>query len=215
MTPGGDDALTVVVVDDHEMFVDSLVHLLDDEPDLSVVAVAHTAKDALLAVVHHRPAVVLLDYRLPDADAPDCIARLRVAAPGVPVLVMSGLGDDATALAAQRAGAAGVIVKTRAAHELIDALRAVASGRTEVGLSPRSRVADDGDPLSPRETEILALVADGCSNRDIAEGLHLSYNTVRNHLRNIQRKLGVHSRLEAATEGVRRSIVPAPVGRRT
>lgn len=206
--------ITVVVVDDHEMFVESLVRLLDDEPDLRVVAVAHTARDASVAVAREQPTVVLLDYRLPDADAPECIDRLRASAPGVPVLVMSGLGDDATCLAATRAGAAGVIVKTRAARDLMRALRAAAAGQVDPGPLGRRPSSPTNDGLSPREIEILALVADGRSNADIAVDLHVSYNTVRNHLRNIQRKLGAHSRLEAVTEGVRRHIIAAPHRRR-
>ena len=209
-----DPTIHVLVVDDHEMFVESLVRLLEDEPDVRVAGVAFTAKDAVREAQRLQPTVVLLDFRLPDADAPDCMARLSEVAPRTPVLVMSGFGDDATAAAAQRGGAAGIIIKSRPAEELLAALRAVAAGEVGVGderWSRRSRSsARDATALSQRELEVLGLAASGLSNAEIAAALHLSYNTVRNHMRHIITKLGAHSRLEAVTTAVRRHIIAVP-----
>jgi len=205
----------VVVIDDHRMFVDSLVRLLDDESDLVVVGVANNVGQGLDAVETHAPDVVLLDYCLPDGDAPTCIARLRDAAPEARVLVITGLGDDATLAAARSAGCAGVITKDRAARDLVEAVRAVACGAPigEADASgagaARERSAATGRTLSPRELEVLAHLAVGETTQDVADSLAISSVTVRNHIQRILAKLGAHSRLEAVALGIERGFIAA------
>ena len=205
----------VLIVDDHRMFVDSLVRLLGDEADLIVVAVAHTIADGLLAARTHRPDVVLLDYRLPDGDAPACIRQLRTVAPDTRVLVMTGLGDEATLAAAREAGSAGVVTKDRAARDLVEAARTVASGALldEAGGAERSARKDQPSlnrSLSSREREVLEHLAAGHTTEDVAEALHISSVTVRNHVQRLLAKLGAHSRLEAVAIAIEAGIIAPP-----
>ena len=196
------------------MFADSLVRLLGDEPDLSVVGVAGTISDGIGAARAANPDIVLLDFRLPDGDAPACIARLRDVAPDARVLVMTGLADESTFAAARAAGCAGVITKDKAAQDLVAGIRAAAAGasveqaKTEVAPELVAR------SLSAREREVLAHLAAGVSTEEIAGMLHISPVTVRNHVQRILGKLGAHSRLEAVALAIRAGIIspPAPGG---
>jgi len=207
----------VLIVDDHRMFADSLVRVLDDEADLVVVDVATSIAEAIHAVGTYRPDVVLLDYRLSDGDAPACIAELRDIAPDTRVLVMTGLGDEATLAAARNAGCAGVVTKDRAARDLVDGLRAIASGMSIDG-SERSNHGTAGAPdiasvLSDREREVLEQLAAGQSTEDIAGSLHISVVTVRNHIQHVLGKLGARSRLEAVALGIQAGIIAPPARR--
>ena len=213
-------ATRLLIVDDHRMFVDSLVRLLDDEPDLVVVGLAYTIADAVRVIGGLSPDVVLLDYRLPDGDAPACLAQLHDAAPAARVLVMTGLSDEATLSAARAAGSHGVVTKDRAAHDLVESIRAVARGSTIAAPAPeapgRSRVRAAAErPLSTREREVLAQLAAGRSTDEIARALAISPVTVRNHIQRILPKLGAHSRLEAVALAIEAGIIAPPRSRST
>ena len=206
----------VLIVDDHRMFVESLVRLLEDEPDLVVSGLAHTiaeATDLLSSVV---PDVILLDYRLPDGDAPSCIPRLRRLLPGVRVLVMTGLTDEATLAAARAAGTDGVVTKDRAASELVEGIRVIARGATlDDSAAEPMRPRRTPDPsaqraLSVREREVLTQLATGKTTEDIASELGIGVVTVRNHIQRILAKLGAHSRLEAVATGIQRGVIAPP-----
>jgi DNA-binding NarL/FixJ family response regulator len=207
----------VLIVDDHRMFVDSLVRLLGDQTDLVVVDVANSVAEAIRAVERQDPDVVLLDYRLPDGDAPACIAAFNRLPSNARVLVMTGLGDDATLAAARAAGCAGVVTKDRAARDLLEALRAVGSSASLTDppprFSPRRQQSPTGSSLSTREREVLALLAAGRSTESIAGALHISPVTVRNHVQRILFKLDARSRLEAVAEGIRVGIIAPPARR--
>jgi len=210
--------IRVLIVDDHRMFVDSLVRVLSDEADLVVVDVAGSIAQAVRAVRTHGPDVVLLDYRLPDGDAPECIAQLRDVAPSARVLVMTGLGDEATLASARSAGCAGVVTKDKAARELVEGIRAAASGIPVAGSEVPHRTRHHNPTLtapalSAREREVLAQLAAGSSTDDIANSLHISPVTVRNHVQRILPKLGARSRLEAVAVGIRTGIIAPPAGR--
>jgi len=197
----------VLIVDDHRMFADSLVRLLDDEADFEVVAVTHSIADAIRAANSTRPDVVLLDFRLPDGDAPACIARLNETTPHAQVLIMTGLDDDAT-LRTARASGCVVVTKDRAAAELIAALRLVANPDGNSYLTTRVDVTRTGQPaLSPRELHLLKELARGLSTTEIAQAMHISPTTVRNHIQRILAKLGAHSRLEAVAIARQQGII--------
>ena len=218
MSSQGPTSIKVLIVDDHRMFVDSLVRLLSDQPDLLVIGLAYTIEEAVRQVRAHRPDVVLLDYRLPDGDAPACIAQLKVAAPDSLVLVMTGLGDEATLAAARAAGCHGVVTKDRAAQDLVEGIRALASGvaLTEPEPSaprPGKKLPTEG-ALSSREREVLTHLAAGQSTADIADALGISATTVRNHIQRILPKLGAHSRLEAVALGIQAGIIAPPADHR-
>ena len=213
------DPVRVLIVDDHLMFVDSLVRLLRDESDVDVIGVAHTMEQAVQSLQALEPDVVLLDFRLPDGDAPSLIARSPELAPNARVVVMTGLEDDATMAAARESGCAGIVTKQQAAHDLVAALRAAAAReRSEPGPVPARRselrVAGADHGLSAREREVLAQLAAGRSTADIAETLHISSVTVRNHIQRILSKLDARSRLEAVAVGMRAGIIGPPPPRR-
>ena len=216
----GDVVTRLLIVDDHRMFVDSLVRLLDEEPDLGVVGFSYTIADAIRTIGTLRPDVVLLDYRVPDGDAPECIAQLREAAPSTRVLVMTGLTDEATLDAARKAGSHGIVTKDRAAQDLVESIRAVAAGGVVTQAATRSprraspRVAADR-PLSAREREVLVELAAGRSTEEIASLLAISTVTVRNHIQRILPKLGAHSRLEAVALAIEAGVIAPPRGRST
>jgi len=207
----------VLIVDDHRMFAESLVRLLGDEGDFDRVELATSAADARRAAADVRPDVAVVDYLLPDGDGAAVASALQDLAPGVRVILLSGLLDDALLRAAVESGCAGLFTKDRAASELVAAIRAVGDGATLFAQSQLVRLLREPDPaavvpsdLTPREREILALIVEGCSNADIAARLHMSVNTVRNHNQAILRKLGVRSRLEAAAEAVRTGLMEPP-----
>jgi len=203
----------VLIVDDHRMFAESLIRLLEDQPDFLAVGVAGSVAEATRLARSARPDVVLLDYRLPDGDAPACIAQLRQDASDAQVLVMTGLTDAGTMRAALSAGCAGIVTKDRAAHDLVAALRAVVSGEpleATGATAPGEMRSNRSGTLSTREREIVAHLAAGQSTEEIAETLFISPVTVRNHVQRALAKLGARSRLEAVAISVREGIVSPP-----
>ena len=200
------------------MFAESLVRLLNDEEEVTVVGVAHSIEAAMGVIEDTRPDLVLLDYRLPDGDAPDCLRRIADIDDPPTVLVMTGLGDDATLLRAHQAGCAGVITKDHSADELAAAVLAVGHGKhlgsdARLGrlAGRRPRWAFDDETLTAREREVLTLLAAGRTTDQMVRELHLSVNTVRNHVQRILKKTGTASRLEAVAVGIRDGIIPPPV----
>lgn len=208
----------VLIVDDHRMFAESLVRLLDDEDDFEVLDVAASVTDARRLAAEQHPDVALVDYLLPDGDGAAAAIELRTIDPSMKVILLSGSLDDAMLLrSAVDAGCVGLFTKDRTATELVAALRAAADGETLFAQSALVRLLREPDSaatppsdLTPREHEILVLLVDGCSNADIAARLTMSVNTVRNHNQAILRKLGARSRLEAAAEAVRTGLVEPP-----
>lgn len=201
----------VLIVDDHRMFADSLIRLLVDEDDLHVVGYASTIAEALRVAKVAHPDVVLLDFRLPDGDAPECVAHLRALVPDTRVLIMTGLNDDMTMRAASDVGCP-VVTKDRAAAELIAALRLVAQGASDLAQDtraalPRSARDRRGSVLTNRERDLLVELARGHSTAEIAKELHISPTTVRNHIQRMLAKLGAHSRLEAVAIAIEQGII--------
>jgi NarL family two-component system response regulator LiaR len=199
----GQGPITVLIVDDHSMVAESFRRALALEDDLEVVAVAATAAEARAAATAQRPDVVLMDYALPDADGASTAAALLQERPATKIILVTGSeAADAVRLAIG-AGCVGYLEKTMALSQLAVAIRAAAAGETAISpehlaLALRPTPADDAQ-LTRREREVLALVATGLSNQAIADQLVLSLHTVRTHVQSILAKLGLHSKLEAAT----------------
>jgi DNA-binding NarL/FixJ family response regulator len=208
------ERVKVLVVDDHQMFAESLVRLLGDEPDLDVVGVATNLADARRAMARQRPDVVLLDHHLPDGHGVTAVEELRAAAPTAQLVLLTGDPDDAVLSNALAAGCS-FVTKDMASGELVRAIRAAHDGETFVSATVRSsRPADattlDRASLTPRELDVLRLAVEGLTNAAIADRLSLSVNTVRNHVQNAMTKLGAHSKLEATAIAVRTGIVAPP-----
>lgn len=212
-------AVRVFLLDDHQMFAASIERVLADEPDVRVVGRAATLHDAIDALVRTPVDVILVDYTLPDGDGPVSIGSLRREVPGAKVVVLTGLRDEAAVAAALEAGCHGYITKDRQPAELVGAIHSVMSGSTAVssdllsGTVVRLRQSQADQAITRREREVLALLADGVSNARIAAQLHISVNTVRNHVQRLLTKLDAHSRLEAVAIAVKRGLLPSPARR--
>ncbi|MFF4359981.1 response regulator [Streptomyces sp. NPDC001604] len=206
------DPIRVFLLDDHEVVRRGLADLLDAEPDISVVGDAENVEHALVRAPAVRPHVAVLDVRLPDGDGISVCRELRSRMPELAVLMLTSFDDEDALLDAIMAGASGYVLKQIKGSDLISAVRTVASGqpmldpattarlmrslRTEPAETPS--VAPELAGLSPREREILALIGDGLTNREIGKQLYLSEKTVKNHISRLLAKLGVQRRVQAA-----------------
>jgi two-component system response regulator NreC len=199
--------IQILIADDHGVLRAGLRALLNAEPDLKVVEEAADGREAQRLIQKLRPDVVLLDIGLPGLSGIDVTRWVQKTLPKVRVLILTVHEDEGLLREAIRAGAAGYIVKRAVESELIDAIRAVWHGAQYVhpamthallkDLSPPP-VADEAptEPLTPREIEVLRLIAQGYTNRQMAETLSLSVRTVESHRFNLTNKLGLRSRLE-------------------
>ncbi|MFJ9419190.1 response regulator [Streptomyces sp. NPDC101227] len=200
------------LLDDHEVVRRGVRDLLDAEPDIEVVGDAGTAGHALARGPALRPDVAVLDVRLPDGDGITVCRELRSRMPDLACLMLTSFDDDDALLDAIMAGASGYVLKEIKGADLVAAVRIVASGRsmldpaTTARLMNNLRGADaDAEPgedalsaLSPRERQILGLVGEGLTNRQIGRRLYLSEKTVKNHISRLLAKLGVERRIQAA-----------------
>lgn len=220
MRAGGEDGveaapIRVLLVDDHAMFSSSLAFVLDAEPDIKVVDTAATARAALAKAAALLPDVVLLDHRLPDGNGVDLIAPLLATAPAPQVVMLTASTSDHILISAIEAGAAGFIDKSRDLGDVISAVRSAAAGESLVSpqllarLLPRLRrqQLDPADTITERERDVLASLAQGMTNAQIAARLSVSVHTVRNHIVNLSGKLGAHSKLEVLAIAVRKGLI--------
>src|SRR4051812_3275448 len=184
-----------------------LRQLLDDEEDLKVVGEASTAEEALNRIPATQPNVAVLDVRLPDGDGVEVCREVRSRHPEVACLMLTSHADDEALFAAIMAGAAGYVLKQIRGAELIDACRRVGAGQSLPDPSVPARVLErlragpEEDPLAeltPQEKRILELIAEGRTNRQIADAMHLAEKTVKNYVSNLLSKLGMARRTEAA-----------------
>ncbi|GIH60866.1 MULTISPECIES: response regulator [Microbispora] len=199
--------IRVMVVEDHPVFAEGLVALFRDLPEVEVAGVASTGEAAVELVDQVAPDVVLMDLHLPGISGIEATSRITARHPGVAVLALTMLSDDASILAAVRAGARGYLLKEATPADIVRSLEAVASGQVVFGAATGSRVlaALTASPVRPRplpelterEVEVLDLVAAGLTNNAVARRLYLSEKTVRNHVSNIFAKLGVSDRAAA------------------
>ena len=200
-------ALRVVVADDHPVFRSGLRTLLEDL-GMQVVAEAADGHSAVELAMTHAPDVVLMDLQMPGVSGLEATRRLSGAAPGIRVLVLTMVEDDGTLFAALRAGAAGYLLKGAGPDEIDRAVRGVAAGEAVygAGVADRLRAMFTAGPapaaapfpqLAERERDVLALLASGASNTEIARRLFLSDKTVRNYVSSIFSKLGVRDRAQA------------------
>ncbi|MEV6210189.1 response regulator transcription factor [Kitasatospora sp. NPDC051914] len=200
----------VFLLDDHEIVRHGVKDLLDAEPDIEVVGEAGTCAQALARVPALEPRVAVLDVRLPDGDGVTVCRELRDRMPDLVCLMLTSFDDDDALLDAIMAGAAGYVLKQVKSADLVSAVRTVAAGgsmldpATTRKLMENLRHHDETDTealldqLTPREREILALVGEGRTNREIGKELYLAEKTVKNHVSRLLAKLGVERRLQAA-----------------
>lgn len=209
-----EEPIRILIVEDHQVVAEGLSALLNDQPDMKVVGTAAGVEDALSQTAALGPDVALVDFRLGDGTGADAGAGIRHLRPDTRLIFLTREDSDAARFAALEVGASAFIHKSRAAAEVVDAVRTVGRGgtlitpRTIATLLHRRREMDQQlDSLTPREREVLRLMARGVSSRDIAEKLGISYTTVRTHIRSLGSKLGVHSKLEAIVKARELALV--------
>ena len=209
------ETIRVVIVDDHALVREGLRSLLGQYGDIAVVGEAGTVEDALEAVETLRPDLVLLDLRLDGEDGAEVARRLRATGSKVRILVLSVHDTSRHLREALAAGADGYLLKSVSAASLADGIRGAAAGQTVIGqefvpklLEDASRGVPMGEPeLTPREQQVLELVAEGLANREIAEKLGISTRTAQKHLENLFKKVGVHDRTELVTRAFRQGML--------
>lgn len=219
--PDEEDAptrISVLVVDDHEIFTQSLVRLLGSRPEIRVVGAAGSVAEAVAAAAAYQPDVILMDFELPDGNGPQATEQIKARTPEVKVIMLTARTDEDALIRAMAAGCSGFVKKEEAVDTLIAAILAINDGEVitapselaplMVGLRPTHRGL--GVDLTARELDVLRLMASGLLNKQIAQRLGLQLNTVRNHVQNLSNKLQVHSKLEAVVTAVREGIIDYP-----
>jgi len=204
---GSTGVTRVLIVEDHRVVAEGLAALINDQADMRVVGNVGTVAECVAAAAELNPDVVLLDFRLPDGTGPDAAAGIRSIRPASKMIFLTREDTEAARFAAVQSGASAFLHKSRAAAEVVAAIRDVARGR--MLITPRTiatliakRKAMDAqlERLTPREKEVLRLMAEGFPSRAIAAELGISYTTVRTHIRGLGSKLAVHSKLEAVVK---------------
>ncbi len=206
----------VLVADDHGVVRSGLRLLLDAQPDLEVVAEAADGAEAVAAALRERPDICILDVSMPKLTGLQAAREIRAQAPGVAVLMLSMHDDERYLFEALKAGAGGYVLKVEADTALVAAIRAVLDGEPFLTTAVEERMVREwledpssgpSEPLTPREQEVLKLIAEAHTNKQIGEVLHLSEKTVESHRGNLLRKLGMRDRVELVRYAIRRGLI--------
>jgi two-component system NarL family response regulator len=219
--PAG-DAIRVMICDDHALFRRGLIMVLESEDGIEVVAEAEDGAEAVAKAEELAPDVVLMDVRMPRVSGIEATRSIADSVPTAKILMLTVSDEEDDLYDAIKAGAAGYLLKEISIEEVATAIRAVVSGQSLISPSMASKLLSEFTNLSKkaderqalptprlteRELEVLKLVAQGMSNREIAGELYISENTVKNHVRNILEKLHLHSRMEAVVYAVREKLL--------
>lgn len=219
-----DEAIRVLICDDHALFRRGLMMVLEEEAGVEVIAEASDGNEAVDLATRHAPDVVLMDVRMPGRGGIEATRAIRDEMPATRVIMLTVSDDEDDLFDALKAGATGYLLKEISIDEVADAIRAVVTGRSLLSPQMATKLiaefaalaqraegegggAAGGPRLTARELEVLRHVAEGQSNREIAEVLGISENTVKNHVRNILEKLHLHSRMEAVMYAVREKML--------
>jgi two-component system NarL family response regulator len=203
--------IRVLITDDHHLFREGLARILNDAPDLQVVASLSRGEDAVAQAATLQAEVILMDVNMPGIGGLEAARRLRACCPQAKVLMLTVSEQESDLFAAVRAGARGYLLKSATSAELVDAVQLVARGEAIIAPVMAARLLDEfaalpqakeglppGEEISEREAQVLQMVAKGMSNKEIGAALNLSPHTIKAHLRSILDKLHLRSRSEAA-----------------
>jgi DNA-binding NarL/FixJ family response regulator len=211
----------VLIVDDHEIFCESLALLLSMKQEVEVVGVANSGKEAIKKVDALKPSIVLMDIEMKDLDGIETMRRIREKYADINFIMLTMHSDEEYILEALEAGAKGYILKDFSSSQIFEAIKSVGHGK--IYYDPDSsykvieslhnkcqrkrRLKEDEHILSQREIEVLKFIAEGCSNKEISSKLFVSPHTIRNHITNIFDKLNCHSRTKAVIEAQRKNLI--------
>ena len=207
--------MRVLIVEDHRMVAEAFSEIIDQQDDMEVVGYAATVEEARRVAQTAAPDVVLMDFRLRDGDGVAATIAIKEDRPETQVVMVTSALSDAVLIPALEAGCLGFLTKDRPIGEVLAAVRSAAAGESTISpdmlvrLLPRLRPMRKGvaEELTPRELEVLQMLAEGHSTQTIANTLVLSSKTIRNHVQSILEKLGVHSKLEAVSTAARRGLI--------
>jgi DNA-binding NarL/FixJ family response regulator len=213
------EQISVILADDHAVVRQGIRRFLEEDPAIDVVAEASDGAEAVRLVEQRQPDVAVLDIRMPEVTGVEATRRIKARFPETRVLVLTAYDDDPYVFALLEAGADGYVLKTASADELVDAVRTVYRGESALSPEVASKVvrqatgrrpasaADQIEPLTPREIDVLRLVARGMTNREVGQELGISHRTVQGHLASVYDKLDASSRTEAVTEALKRGWI--------
>ena len=202
-------SIRILSVDDHPLLQEGIAAIIRSQPDMELVGEARSGRDARQRFREAAPDVTLMDLRLPDMNGIDVMIAIRAEFPEARIVVLTTFGGDAEIHRALAAGAHGYLLKSMPPRELLDGIRQVHAGKKRIPPEIAARLAEhlSDEALTAREGEVLRQVATGNRNRDIAERLFISEDTVKVHVKHIMEKLGANDRTEAVTIAVRRGII--------
>jgi DNA-binding NarL/FixJ family response regulator len=201
--------IRILSVDDHPLLREGIAAILNAQPDMLLVATASTGREGIQSFREHRPDITLMDIRLPDLSGIDALIAIRSEFPEARVIMLTTFNGDVDIQRALKAGACGYMLKSTPRKELADAIRTVHSGKKSVPLDVASHLAEhlSSVSLTEREIEVLRHITGGNRNKDIAERLFISEETVKIHVKHIMEKLGASDRTQAMAIAVRRGII--------
>ena len=205
----GAGAIRILVVDDHAVVREGVDALVRRQTDMRIVAQATNGREAIEQFRAHRPDVTLMDLQMPEMSGLDALIALRGEFPEARIIVLTTYKGDLQVLRAIKAGARAYLLKNALHKELLDTIRAVHAGKKYVSPEASYELAEHAgdDALTPAEVRVLRLIAEGNANKEIAEQLSVSEDTVKGQVRNILSKLGANDRAHAAMIGVKRGII--------
>jgi len=201
--------IRVFSVDDHPLLREGIAALVNNQPDMVLIGQASTGSEAIQLFKEYLPDVTLLDLRLPDMSGIDTLIAIRTAFPNARVIMLTTFEGDVEIHLALQAGASGYLLKNMPPSELLDVIRLVHAGKKRIPPEIASQLAEHmaDEALTEREVEVLQQVAGGNKNRDIANKLFISEETVKVHIKHIMEKLGAADRTQAVAIGIRRGII--------
>ena len=204
-----ENPIRILTVDDHPLIRQGIAGLISVQEDLQVVAEAANGREAIKQFQAHRPDITLMDIQMPEMNGLDAISAIHSEFPDARIIVLTTYSGDVQALRAIQAGARAYLLKDTLHRELLDTIRAVHAGKKALSPEVSFQLAEHAtdDPLTPAEVRVLHMIAEGHSNKGIANHLSLSEETVKGQVRNILSKLGVKDRTAAAMVGLKRGII--------